>query len=94
MITSSLALWRRGGPQPRLKLVDPGEQLAGEHRARVVEAQVAPQPRAPASSSGGVLAAEQRRRARAAAGLDQAEPDEPADQVRVKARLRGEDVDR
>ncbi len=38
-----LRLGRRVAIQPPFELVDAGEQLAGEHRAGVVEAQVAAQ---------------------------------------------------
>src|SRR3954451_925262 len=63
--------------QPPLQFVDPGQQLARQHRARVVESQVAPQARGASDPRGRIDGV----------GLEQTEGHEPAHEVRVSARL-------
>ena len=91
-ITSCRCL-RCAGAQSLLQLVDPGEQLAREHRAGVVEAQVAPQTRRARRA----CAASSRRNSGAAAvpaaGSISPSADEPAHELGVQARLAGERVD-
>src|ERR1700676_1941257 len=78
--------------QPLLQLVDPGKELAGEHRARVVDAEISSKPRC-LRQQPRVLVAEHRRRPRTPAGLDQPEPDQPPDELGVHPRLAGERLD-
>src|SRR5260370_17455638 len=89
MLTPSSGSWPSGAAQRGLEYRDPVEQVRDEADGRVIERESRPQALYP-GECGQLTRREPQLAGRALAGVDDAQRDQPADQVRVRAGRPGE----